>query len=383
MAFQKAWLQKLLIGIVVLISGSISGTLYGQDAKVDFAKDIKPLIEAKCMECHNEDREEGGFRIDDRDTLFDEWVFAGEGSDSPLIEEHVLSTNKDSMMPPPESKDPESNGPLPKEEIDLLIRWIDEGAEWPEDVELVVLTQDPKRTSDEQDGKKKKAARVYHPKPYDAVGSLHPAAIHLPVGLLMAAGLFALLGLRGNFVMSDCAYYCLWLGTIGAILACVTGWWFSPMEGQGTVTNFKDLLDQEQPIFWHRTGGLVVTTFAFLLALFAAGARNRDPDDGFLWKLGLIVLAGGIGWVGHEGGKLTHKGLYKDVNGISEAVSGWDIDGNGVVDQWADEKEDDKDEPDSKDEKTESDSKDEKAGNIVGRTSGEDNSLDSPTRDAN
>lgn len=336
MAFQKAWSNKLLIGTIALVLGSFSGILNGQDSKVDFAKDIKPLLEAKCMSCHNEENAEGGFRIDDKEVLFEEWVFAEEGDDSPLIEEYIRSDDKDTMMPPPDEDNPENGGPLPKEEIDLLVRWIDEGAEWPEDVELVVLTQDPTVDEAGDTEKPKKAARVYNPKPYDAVGSLHPAAIHLPIGLLMAAGLFALLGLRGNFVMSDCAYYCLWLGTIGAIFACVSGWWFSPMEGKGTVTEFNDLLDQSHAVFWHRTGGLIVTVFAFLLALFAAAARNRDPDDGFLWKLGLIVLAGAIGWVGHEGGKLTHKGLYKDLNGVAEAVTGWDIDGNGVIDQWAD-----------------------------------------------
>ncbi len=137
------------------------------------------------------------------------------------------------------------------------------------------------------------------------------------LGLLLAAGLFALFSLRGNFVMSDCAYYCLWLGTLGAIVACVSGWWFSPMENRGTVTEVADLLNQDHKIFWHRTGALIATVFAFLLALFAAGARNRDPDDGVMWKLGLILLAAGIGWVGHEGGELTHGAdHYKDLEAI-------------------------------------------------------------------
>ena len=36
-----------------------------------------------------------------------------------------------------------------------------------------------------------------------------------------------------------------------------------------------------------------------------------------MWKLGLIVLAIGIGWVGHEGGELTHgKQHYKDLKAI-------------------------------------------------------------------
>ena len=90
------------------------------------------------------------------------------------------------------------------------------------------------------------------------------------------------------------------------------------MTNFGTVTDLNDLLDQDQRVFWHRTSGLIFTLFALLLALFAAGARNRDPDDGIMWKLGLIVLAIGIGWVGHEGGELTHgKQHYKDLKAIA------------------------------------------------------------------
>ena len=45
-----------------------------------------------------------------------------------------------------------------------------------------------------------------------------------------------------------------------------------------------------------------------LLALFAASARNKDPDDGIAWKMGVMLLAGaGIAFVGHQGGKLTWK----------------------------------------------------------------------------
>jgi uncharacterized membrane protein len=367
MSFLKPSPFALWLAVVVSAIFSFSGTsAQAQDTPVDFAKDIKPLLESKCMRCHNEDRKEGGFRMDDREKLFDDWVFAEEASESPMMIDHILSTDKDQMMPPPPRKDPESDGPLKQAEIDLLTRWIDEGADWPDDVELVVLTEDP--ASAQEDGDKpKKAARVYNPDPYRAIGSLHPAVIHLPIGLLLAAGVFALLGLRGNFVMSDCAYYCLWLGTIGAILACVSGWWFSPMEGQGTVTEFKDLLNQDHPIFWHRTGGLIVTIVAFLLALFAAGARNRDPDDGFLWKLCLILLAGAIGWVGHEGGKLTHPKLYKDLNGASEAITGWDIDGNGAVDEWAEEASDIEDVSEDDDDqvgKTSEESNGDESGNL-------------------
>ena len=92
------------------------------------------------------------------------------------------------------------------------------------------------------------------------------------------------------------------------------------MEHRGTVIELGDLFDQTHPVFWHRTGGLIITAAALLLALFATGSRNRDPDDGVTWKLGLILLAAGIGWVGHTGGEMAYPNQYKDLNAIYERL---------------------------------------------------------------
>ncbi len=306
-----------LIGLLIPL-----WTVAGQEGgdKVDFAKSIKPIFEKHCINCHGPTEAEN-FRIDVIDELMD-YIEAGAADDSDMYLV-LVSDDEDVLMPPPDEENP-----LSAEQIRLVKTWIDEGADWPADVQLVETTADTVSDSPDDkpvadDGSRqpvggaKKPEAAKSDRVFNAIGSLHPATVHLPIGLLLASGLFALFSLRGNFVMSDCAYYCLWLGTIGAVLACVTGWWFSPMENQGTVSVFNDLLDQNQDVFWHRTSALIMTAFAFLLALFAAGARNRDPDDGIVWKLGLILLACGIGWVGHEGGELTYgKQHYRDLKAI-------------------------------------------------------------------
>ena len=328
----------------------------GQDAKtVSFENHIKPILENHCVRCHGPEKEES-FRIDQRDSAMD-YVSANEPEESDLYNA-LVSDDEEVLMPPPDENDP-----LDDSDIKLVETWIKEGAEWPEGIVLVAVepqfgdadssadqdedvkadedatadqdstadqdadsdeTQDVKQDADvksnvNKNAPKSDAAKKHKPDPWNAIGSLHPATVHLPIGLLLAGGLFALLSLRGNFVMSDCAYYCLWLGTIGAIIACATGWWFSPMEHKGTVTAFEDLWNMEHKVFWHRISALVATVFALLLSLFAASARSRDPDDGIVWKLGLIVLAASIGFVGYEGGELTWgKDHYKDIQGYIE-----------------------------------------------------------------
>ena len=72
-------------------------------------------------------------------------------------------------------------------------------------------------------------------------------------------------------------------------------------------------------MFWHRITGIGATVFAVILALFAANSRNKDPDDGLMWKLALILLACGIGFVGKTGGELTYgKDHYKDIYTLYE-----------------------------------------------------------------
>lgn len=273
----------------------------GQAPTVDFTNDIKPILESNCYSCHAEKDPEGGYRVDIRDEAL-EYVEAGDADASELYE-YLITDDEEALMPPPDD-----GGPLDDSDIRLIKTWINEGASWPEGVVL----QDP--NADLEDTENNAGAVVEEgPDIFRAIGSLHPAAIHLPIGLLLGAGLFAFLSLRGNFVMSDCAYYCLWLGTLGAIIACLTGWWFTLSEfPQETVASFEDLTNQDHKLFWHRSSAIVVTVFALLLALFASSARNRDPDDGVGWKLGAMVLAVGIGVVGHQGGELTWKASHYD-----------------------------------------------------------------------
>lgn len=94
------------------------------------------------------------------------------------------------------------------------------------------------------------------------------------------------------------------------------------MEHRGTVTSLQDFLDTSQEVFWHRTGGIIITTFAIILALFARAARKRDAEDGVSWKFGMILLAVCTGLVGHNGGEMAYPNQYKDLNAVYERFFG-------------------------------------------------------------
>ncbi|WP_157665100.1 DUF2231 domain-containing protein [Mariniblastus fucicola] len=293
----------------------LPGTAFGQ---IDFESDIKPIFENHCIACHGGD-DPADFSIADKDGTLS-YVIEEDAESSDLYTV-LIAEDESHRMPPPNTAKP-----LSEVQIELVKAWINEGAIWPDELESEWEQVPLPPAEDSQ-------------LPYRAAGSLHPALVHLPIGLLLASGLFAFLSLRGNFVMSDCAYYCLWLGAIGSVFACASGWFFSEMEGYGTVKEVADVLDQDNAMFWHRITGLGASVFAVILALFAASSRNKDPDDGIMWKLAAILLACGIGYVGHEGGELHYgEDHYKDANALIESFfpSNAKEDGDRTIDEDAD-----------------------------------------------
>jgi len=94
---------------------------------VDFAKDIKPIVEASCIKCHGRGRVKGGFQFDTRDTVLKGGdsgaaVVPGDSAHSRLIE-LVAGLDPDSVMPQKGSK-------LTPEQIGLMRAWIDQGLNW-------------------------------------------------------------------------------------------------------------------------------------------------------------------------------------------------------------------------------------------------------------
>ncbi len=307
---QSRWTLVVSASLLLLGGWGVAG---GQDAapvEVNFEVDIKPIFEIHCVHCHGPNKREE-FRIDNRDETMG-YIEPGDPQSSPLYE-LVNSKDPEEVMPPPGD-----NNPLSREQIRTIRNWIRQGAEWPDDVVIV----------DPADANKPVVAddAPFAYRLWLAVGAFHPAAAHLPIGLLMGAGLFALFGLRGNFVMSDCAYYCLWLGAITAMLASAVGWSYAISTGHGG--DPRELFDMTKSIFWHRLAGLIVSILALLVALFAAAARARDPDNGLLWKLGAILIACAVGFVGYTGGKLQYgPNHYQQLNQIIDSWTGWNWSG--------------------------------------------------------
>ena len=85
-----------------------------------FETKIRPLLHAKCSQCHGEEMQSGGIDFRNASTVLGTAVVSGDDS-SPLIR---AVRYESSIKMPPGTK-------LEREEIDLLVGWVRMGAPWP------------------------------------------------------------------------------------------------------------------------------------------------------------------------------------------------------------------------------------------------------------
>jgi mono/diheme cytochrome c family protein len=101
-----------------------------QAGKVDFARDIQPLFAAACNHCHGAKKAASQLRLDVRALalkggMSGTIIIPGDSKNSRLMH-RVLGLNGEQRMPL-------GGEALTPEQIELVRRWIDEGAVWPDD----------------------------------------------------------------------------------------------------------------------------------------------------------------------------------------------------------------------------------------------------------
>ncbi|MEL7500502.1 MAG: PSD1 and planctomycete cytochrome C domain-containing protein [Planctomycetota bacterium] len=94
-------------------------------ADIDFGRQIQPILSENCYFCHGQDeaQRQADLRLDDRESTL-ALIEPGKPDDSELIR-RLLSDDVDEQMPPPDS-----HRKLTSNQIDLLRRWVEQGAMW-------------------------------------------------------------------------------------------------------------------------------------------------------------------------------------------------------------------------------------------------------------
>ncbi len=118
-----------LVALILLTSSALA-------APVDFVREVRPILQKHCYSCHGEKKQKSGLRLDIKAAAFKGGdkhspdIISGKAKDSPLI--HFITTDDDDELMPPKGK-------LPASDIATLTTWINEGAPWPDGVDLAKL----------------------------------------------------------------------------------------------------------------------------------------------------------------------------------------------------------------------------------------------------
>lgn len=126
--FYIGW-SLILVGALTLMAADAASKLPPASDKkgLTYEKDIKPIFEKSCIECHGPEKQKGRVRLDSLEATLKSGkgkaVVPGKSAESLLVISVArVSEDPDHNMPP------EGKGePLTKEQVGLIRAWIDQG----------------------------------------------------------------------------------------------------------------------------------------------------------------------------------------------------------------------------------------------------------------
>lgn len=103
-------------------------------AAVDFARDVYPILKSACIDCHGINRQKGKLRLDQREGVFrggdnGPVVVPGQAERSELYRRITLTPGHKEIMPA-------RGEPLSQAQIGLIRDWVNDGARWPDTIQV-------------------------------------------------------------------------------------------------------------------------------------------------------------------------------------------------------------------------------------------------------
>ncbi|AMQ56128.1 c-type cytochrome domain-containing protein [Algoriphagus sanaruensis] len=133
---------------------------------------------------------------------------------------------------------------------------------------------------------------------FPLLGRFHPILVHLPIGILVFGVLLIFLSKKQDKTFLAAIQLAFLLGSIGGVLACISGFLQYQFEGFSWDT-----------VQFHLIFGILTTAAGF----FFYGKNKRTSDPSTL-KWSSTALIGALLFTGHLGGTITHgEGYFTEV----------------------------------------------------------------------
>ena len=151
---QAIWQRRLCLVILLLflpIVASSAATVSESLPNIDFQRNVRPILADNCFKCHGPDKDSrmAGLRFDTEEGAFAKrpngTLIVPENLNASLLYKRVTHENETMRMPPVYS-----HKTLTKEQIDILRKWIEQGASWDQHWSFKTIEQ-PKPPEMEED----------------------------------------------------------------------------------------------------------------------------------------------------------------------------------------------------------------------------------------
>lgn len=116
------------LGLTALRAEDRTEAAEGIPAKPSFSRDVQPIFARACTSCHGGVKQAGDISFIYADSILppDGWVVEPGNPEDSILLQRITSSDPDERMPPPD----EHPEPLSKHEIEIIRRWIEQGAIW-------------------------------------------------------------------------------------------------------------------------------------------------------------------------------------------------------------------------------------------------------------
>ena len=115
--------QILVVTFSCFFTWTQDGLAADPERKIDFGREIRPILNENCVECHGGVQQAADLSFIHREAALS--VIEPGAPDDSYLMERVRSKDESEVMPPPEH-----GPPLSEDQIAVLERWIEQGAEW-------------------------------------------------------------------------------------------------------------------------------------------------------------------------------------------------------------------------------------------------------------
>jgi uncharacterized membrane protein len=106
-----------------------SSTTIAAVIHVEYARDVKPIFDTACVKCHGAEKQKSGYRLDDRAAALN----AGDSGERPIVPGHASESLLVKLVEGhgalADKRMPTKGPPLTGDQIALIRKWIDQGAE--------------------------------------------------------------------------------------------------------------------------------------------------------------------------------------------------------------------------------------------------------------